>query len=375
MKRFWFIYPVLTALACSDIEQPDLLHVLLFGAGSIQEGIVSSDLGGSGRVSTISREGLPQTGFTEIHSDAKARYQDGRVYVINRLGRDNIQVLNPGALFATEREFSVEAGSNPQDFVRFDAARAYVSRYERSTLYVVSPLTGRLTGTIDLGPFAEADGIPEMSAMHLEGSRLFVAVQRLDRNDPTRIFPPTDYSSLLEIDIFAETVVTEHRLPVTNPFSKLRPVNLFGQRHLVVAAPGDIGGTGFDGGVVAFNLDAGSVRPGVLYSEAAAGGDILDVVIKNDSVGYAVVVFADFSGALQRFDPSTGALTGQLAFSPASGGFVAGMELSPDGLLYVADASFTQPGITIYDTNAGDAPLTAAPSSVGLRPTDLVLIP
>ena len=50
-----------------------------------------------------------------IHGDAVARFQRGKIYVINRLGQDNILVLDPGDLRRPELQFSVGNGSNPYD--------------------------------------------------------------------------------------------------------------------------------------------------------------------------------------------------------------------------------------------------------------------
>lgn len=362
--------------ACKDIEEPDLLPALLGGSAANRIGVVSSDLGGAGRFGTISPEGLPQISFTPIHSDAVARHIDGRVYVINRLRRDNIQVLNPGAFYLTEVEFSTEAGSNPHDIALIDSGKAMISRYERASVWLADPRTGAFAGLIDLTSFADADGIPEMSGMHVEAGRAFVALQRLDRNSVVQVFPPTDYSSLLEIDGATNAIVAEYRLPLKNPFGKLKRAILFGKPHLVIPAPGGIGAAyGFDGGVIAFDLETRTSRPGGIYAESTAGGDILDVVVKNDRTAYATVLRPDLSTLLQRFDPTTGAQTGQLAVYPASAGFVAGLLLAPDGRLFVADASAGQPGIAIYDTNQGDRLVTPTPISVGLRPTDLIFIP
>jgi hypothetical protein len=365
-----------TLCACQDIEQPDLLPALLLGSGSGRIGVVSSDLGGAGRFTTLSAEGVPQISFTSIHGDATARYQDGRVYIVNRLGRDNIQVLNPAVFYLTELEFSTEAGSNPHDIALVGPGKAFITRYERSTLWLANPATGQFLALIDLAAFADADGIPEMSGLFAHDGSVYVAVQRLDRNSVLATFPPTDYSALIEIDGTTGSVVAEHRLPLKNPFGKLRSVTIFGQPHLIVATPGGIGAAyGLDGGVAAFNLITKSYRPGNLYTEVAAGGDILDVVVKNDTVGYASVLNHDLSTAVQRFDPSTGARVVQLAYYPASAGFVAGMLLAPDGRLYVADARSGQSGVAIYDTGQGDRLLTPMPIDVGLQPTDLVYVP
>jgi DNA-binding beta-propeller fold protein YncE len=364
------------AAACADIERPPLLPYLISSSASSGIGILSSDLGGAGNFVTMSLEGVPRIGQRSTHSDAVLRYQDNRVYVINRLGRDNIQVLNPDLLYATEREFSVGTGANPHDFVKINDGKAFVTLYERGSLLIVNPSTGAQTGTINFAPFADSDGFPEMSGMFKYGSRVFVAVQRLNRNATVGVFPPTGSSSLVEIDADNDGIIAEHLMPATNPFGALEQVDLFGQPHIIIAAPAGIGANAdLAGGVVAYNLTAGVFRGGFVYSESTAGGDILDVVIKNDSVGYANVQFPDNSKEIQRFDPTTGQKTASLGFLASSGGFVAGLLLASNGKLYVADSSFNRPGITIFDTNAGDFKINGTPIDVGLRPVDLVFLP
>ena len=230
-----FILIACVSSSCNDIERPPLLPYLVSVAGSAGIGIVTSDLSGAGNFVTMSLEGVPRIGQRSIHSDAVVHYEDGRVYIVNRLGRDNIQILNPDAFFATEREFSVGSGANPHGFEKINDGKAFVTLYEQSDLLIVNPATGAETGRVSLAAYADADGIPEMSGMVQYGDSLYVAIQRLDRNDTTRIFPPTAYSSLIQIDVNNEGVIAEHVLPSTNPFSDLEVITLFGQAHILVA--------------------------------------------------------------------------------------------------------------------------------------------
>lgn len=373
---------ILITQSCSlikDIEKPqaaDLFYQLLLGSGANRIGVVSSDLGPSGRFSVMHPEGVAVPFFTSIHSDAMARYYNGRVFIVNRLGRDGIQVLDPQSAYLTVSEYSTGNASNPHDIVVTANGKGYISLYGRSNILVVHPESGAVIGSVSLAAYSDPDGYPEVSGLHAEGNRVFAAVQRLDRNDPFSTWPPAaGYPSLLvEIDAGSDTIVAAHAMPFSNPFSKLRRVDLFGQPHLVMACPSWLGyNFRIDGAVIAFNLTTNSFT--TLYRETAAGGDILDVVIKNDSVGYASILFQDFSTAIQRFNPTTGARTGDLFFAPNWGGYVAGMLLTDDGRLYLGDSSYTEPGISIYDTNAGDLKITPLPVPIGLRPTDLVYIP
>ncbi|HUK62737.1 MAG TPA: hypothetical protein VLV15_05365, partial [Dongiaceae bacterium] len=78
----------------------------------------------------------------EIGSDAVARWYDGLLYVVNRYGGDNIQVIDPSAGYATLRQFSVGNGSNPQDITFVSPTKAYVSRYGSAAIAIVNPATG-----------------------------------------------------------------------------------------------------------------------------------------------------------------------------------------------------------------------------------------
>src|SRR5262245_4298947 len=148
-----------------------------------------------------------------VHSDAVMRWYGGLLYVVNRFGQDNIQVIDPAQGYATVRQFSTGNGSNPQDICFISATKAYVTRYELGDLLIVNPATGASLGVIPLGAFADADGIPEMAHMVRVDRRVFVAIQRLDRNAG---YQPTDKSLVAVIDAVADTVVDADSLTAGN---------------------------------------------------------------------------------------------------------------------------------------------------------------
>src|SRR5215203_5118596 len=108
-----------------------------------------------------------------IHSDAVARAHDGLVYVVNRLGGDNIQAIDPAAGYATRWQCSVDNGSNPHDIAFAAPDKAYVT--------------------------------------------LFVTLQLLDRRN---FFRPTERSLLALVDVATDTVVGSIPLSGTNPFAE-----------------------------------------------------------------------------------------------------------------------------------------------------------
>jgi hypothetical protein len=305
-----------------------------------------------------------------ICSDAVARFYDGLVYVVNRMGCDNIQVLDPSDGFSTKRQFSVGTGDDSHDIAFVSGTKAYVSRGNETELLIVDPSSGSHLGTVDLSRFSDADGFPEMDCMILVGDLLFVSIQRLDRNN---YWLPVSPSYLAVIDTRADTLydcdpvapgVQAIELSGTDPFGELHFDPYTGLLYFT-----SVGWWGMqDCGVEL--VDPSSLESiGFLLTESAAGGDINDVILFSPTIGYAVVTDASFNNLLVRFDPSTGALTDTLY---APGGYVlADIELSPGGELFLCDRTATDPGIRIYDAATGLA-IVGGTIDVGLPPFDIV---
>ena len=139
-----------------------------------------------------------------IHSDAVGHYHDGRVYIVNRLGQDNILVLDAMDLRTPLTQFSVGNGANPHDIEIVAPDKAYVTRYDAASLLIVNPQDGAELGEIDLSAFADADGLPEVSQIVRVGERLYLSCQRLDRNSG---WGPADVSYLIVVDLNSDTLV------------------------------------------------------------------------------------------------------------------------------------------------------------------------
>ena len=134
-----------------------------------------------------------------VEPDSVVRVRDNRVFVVNRFSGSSVQEIDPDDSLKTLWRCNVGAGSNPHDIVLIAPDKAYVTRYDAISIAIVDPSVGKscegfVRGHIDLSPWADADGIPEMDQMVRVGDRVFVAVQRLDRDDFFRP-PPTARSS------------------------------------------------------------------------------------------------------------------------------------------------------------------------------------
>ncbi len=315
---------------------------------------------------------IVSSNLATVASDAVLRYFDGYLYVVNRFGFDNIQILDPANNFATVLQFSVGNGSNPHDMELVSPTKAYVARYDSPDLWIVNPQTGGHTGTISLAPFADADGIPEMDRLALRNGRLFVTIQRLDRNN---FFTPTDSSQIIVINPVTDTIIDADAvspglqgilLPFQNPLTELLadPAG-----DLVVGCAGSFGV--LDGGLV--RIDPGTLTiAAVEISEATLAGDINDVAPLDGGRGFVVVSDASFNTLLRSYNRANGTVTG----TPfATTGFsIADIEINDRGELWLCDRTPSDPGVRVFDGASGSQ-LTVAPLNTGLPPQDLTFDP
>lgn len=342
--------------------------------------VVTTDFqSGSFALLPLDDPGARQVNVAPLGSDAVARFYDGRIYVINRFGADNLQVLLPDEGYATAYQCSVGNGSNPQDIAFASPRKAYVSRLERTSIAIIDPgvgpdCAGFLRGEIDLGFLADADGLPEAWQMVLLGSRLYVALQRLDRNN---FFEPTDASFLAVIDVGTDAVIDVDpetpeidaiRLSGTNPFGETKGLAVDATGKIVVAQVGSFASLE-DGGIE--RVDPATNRAeGFFVTETDLGGSVTDFVLVDARRAYAVVSGADFSNSLVHFDPSTGELVRTLASGPS---FLPDIERdAARDRLYVASQDLLSPGILLF-AGPGDESLTASPIDTGLPPFNIVI--
>ncbi len=121
------------------------------------------------------------------HTDASLRVFDDTLYIVNRLGRDNIQVVET-ANFTTLIDFSTGAGTNPHDILVLSPTKAYIALYQPEAdataeeILVVNPQTGEITDRIDLNSIIENDGDENVRAerLLLVGTELWVLIQDLN---------------------------------------------------------------------------------------------------------------------------------------------------------------------------------------------------
>jgi DNA-binding beta-propeller fold protein YncE len=308
---------------------------------------------------------------TPIHSDAVLRVSGGRVFVVNRFLGDNLQVLDPAHGLATALQCSTGPGSNPHDVAVVAPHKAYVTRYDEPTLWVVDPDAPSCAtfrrGTVDLSPWGDADGLPEMDQMAIVGDRAFVTLERLDR---VRRFAPSGRSRIAVLDTTTDAVLGAIDLTGANAFGDASGlVREPGTGKLVVAEGGDLLKVG-DGGLE--RVDPETLRAeGFFVTEDALGGSVADFVLVSPTKGYAIVLDAQLRNVLVAFDPSQGVVTRRLLTRTQ---YLPDVALAPDGTLWLADDGLPAPGIRIFDPTT-DRQLTTAAIDVGLPPFSMGFLP
>ncbi len=307
-----------------------------------------------------SRYAAPNVGL--LHSDAVARVRGDRVYVLNRLGADNLTVLDAAAGFRPAYQVSTGPRSNPQDIAFASDAKAYVTRLGERSALVVDPRDGSRLGEVDCSAMADADGFPEMAGAIDAAGRVVLAAQRLDRNDLLR---PTGPGALAIVDPETDRIERVVELRGANPYGDMA---LDADGRLLVAVVGRFGE--IDGGIELVDLAAGASL-GLAVREETLGGDASSFAVGPDGVLWVVVSEPGFSTAVVRFDPSDGSVR-RVA---ASSGFVHScVQFVADGVVAVCDRTRSAPGVRLFDAASGSE-MTRAAIPVGLPPWQIRRLP
>lgn len=194
--------------------------------------------------------------------------------------------------------------SEPMDIVAVDTQTAYVTRRSATHLLRLDIKTGATTEVVDLRPFADSDGVPDLGMMATHEGRLFVQIRR-DNSSAGLGYTPPPYIAV--VDLASEQLVdTEPGIPGvqaiellgTHPKHKMQVVSETSE--LFVSASGVMHD---QGGIEVIDLETLRSK-GLVISEAfdAIGADLGPFVMVTPDEGFLVSSTDwDASSHLQRF--------------------------------------------------------------------------
>ena len=297
-------------------------------------------------------------------TDPVIRYLDGRIYIVNRFGHDNVTVLDAASLQLVA-QISTGAGSNPQD-VAADGDTLYVPTLAGrgvAVLDLARPDEG-VIDTIDLSRLDQVDHQPNCHSAVRIGRRLAVVCGILDRQ-----FRPRGRGRVVVIDLDdgqqLGTILLEHKRPfgfalgvASGPLAGdlLVPT---APRFLEPAAAGCLervhigeGDAPAGAGCLVDNEALGGFAAAL--AEAADGRIWMAVTTGFDPDDYGALGFA------AAWDPEAGSLAEPLT---AQGVRAMDVAACPGGSLAVSDATL---GVRVYAASGDE--ITQAPLDVGLPP-------
>ncbi len=328
--------------------------------------VVVSDFTTGGVVKRDLRTGKWDTTVLPAHADALARWSHftNELLVLNRLAGNHLTVTSPQ--FAMRTQIGFADAANPQDILPLSIEQAYVASLHDTHLRRWNLRTGQAVGEgIDLSPWKDVDGYTEASYLHASVDRVALTLQQLD----TRTYNPAGPGMLVVIDPQTDTVDAELTRPLarSNPFTEFKTWN--GDLYLGEAGVMDRTKPVLDGGIE--KLDGKNFRSGgIVVSELALGGDILDFEILTAELGVAIISTPQTDVVL--FLPGTGQKVSLLL----SGGGYRFAHVLVDrerSLFYLADRLAENPAVRVFDFTgvekvASRLPLELPPFKILLAP-------
>ena len=166
-------------VACGDDSSssaPDEVEVSLAGV------VFGSDYT-TGELRWIDKDGKISEKSLSFFQDSKLAVYGADLYVMERMGKDNISKVDPEKLEsdgekAVVWQASLDDGANPVDMV-FSGEKAWVALQNADSLVQISTEDGSVVKSIKTGKFAyEGETSPYAADIELNGNTLYVLFQR-----------------------------------------------------------------------------------------------------------------------------------------------------------------------------------------------------
>lgn len=311
--------------------------------------------------------------ITTDGSDVVLRTFNGRVYVINRFGTDAIQVIDPDS-FGIDADYSVGAGSNPQDIWVASDSKAYVSRLDAQNdasndddILIVNPLTGELLGSIDLKIYAldDGDSYARAGQMVAVGNRLFVCLQDL----PLNMLEPANTNGKVVVinmqnDQVDQVIVLSGRNPADITYSPLTGLIYVSESGVFENFTTDV--TDSYGGIEVIDPDT-LLSGGIVIDDSSFGGYTKELRLVSQDLGFVIVG----GNKVASFNPTTYEVVND-SFYVSTGFYIPDISVDKNNNVYVAEMDAANPGIVIL--SSADGSVVAGPIPVGAPPSSITFV-
>lgn len=164
-------------------DDPEQVEVSLTGV------VFGSDYK-TGELRWIDKDGKVSRKGVSFFQDSKVVVNGADLYVMERMGADNISLVDPEKLEAEGEkavvwQVSLDDGANPVD-MEFDGENAWVALQNADSLVKISTVDGKVVKSVKTGKFAyEGETTPYVADIELKGKNLYVLMQRYTMDPET----------------------------------------------------------------------------------------------------------------------------------------------------------------------------------------------
>ncbi|MCW8909648.1 MAG: hypothetical protein OQK76_03395, partial [Gammaproteobacteria bacterium] len=372
-KKYLFLISMLLLSACSTDDQS-----LTTNADVIVTGRASDY--SSGAYSAVTEDSI--NSFSSLNelsattSDVFAAAYGGYFYFFNKTDASITKYAFSDATTAIW-QFSVndpaDTGANPYAMVFVNATKAYILRYGKTTAWIVNPSATTegdfKIGELDLGAYADGDGLPEMANGVIANGKLFVVMQRLEYWSPTITAYVAVFDTATDVEIdagYPGDAVNGIPLEIRNPNTDIvyEPTN----NKIYIQGFGDYSAPKFTGGIESIDPDTYSTVLELDDGDETTHiyGQISGLAVHSSTLAYFVGYLGWGDNYLYAYNPSTGAIQ-QSSVSGLQGINIASIAFDANGRLWVADAT----NATVHIVDGASDTLLDSVSTV-LSPINIV---
>ena len=278
----------------------------------------------SGELHSLNLETKDVSAGISFHQDSKLRTDGEHLWVLERLGADNLVKLPLDFSSAKDIVFqkSLPDNSNPVDIKFYNQNIAYVSLQNANKLLQINPKDGSTKKVIDVSDYAyDKTQFANTAQMTLSNDSLFVLVQGMNG------YSTGNKGIVLLIDAKTGTITKEYELPLKNPTSIIKQ----GQKLIISMEGeylGDISAADKSRGILSLDITTGISE--TLFTDIDLEGTPHNLKSVDNKLFVQVKQGYDdsWNSIIKLVELDTDAQTSQLVSVKAQGGGIAWSNLS-----------------------------------------------